>query len=242
MSDHTVCSWQLDKSASLARETETDRIFAVIARCALELGFDYCAYGLRVRYPLANPATVMHSNYPAHWQKYYRVKDYVQRDPTVQHGLRSRAPILWTGQLKEQDPEFWDDAGDAGLQVGWAQSGIDVTGRIGMLTLARSFEELTPSELAANDTRLRWLVQAAHLHLAPVLAADAACPQMDKLTVRELEVLRWSADGKTAAEIADILSVATDTVNYHMKNVVRKLCTANKTAAVAKAALMGMLT
>jgi len=241
VSDYAVCNWQLEKSATLARETEAEPIFAVIAHCARELGFDYCAYGLRVRYPLSNPATVMHSNYPQHWQKHYRARDYLQRDPTVRHGLQSRVPLVWTEQLMALDPAFWDDARGAGLAVGWAQSGVDAAGRIGMLTLARTEDELTPAELVANHSRLHWLVQAAHQHLAPVLAADAACPHMDKLTVREVEVLRWSADGKTAAEIADILSVATDTVNYHMKNVVRKLCTANKTAAVAKAALMGML-
>lgn len=62
-----------------------------------------------------------------------------------------------------------------------------------------------------------------------------------KLTPREVEVLRWTADGKSAADIAGILSLATDTINFHVKNAVRKLDTPNKTAAVAKAALLGFL-
>ena len=61
------------------------------------------------------------------------------------------------------------------------------------------------------------------------------------LTPREIEVLKWSADGKTAGEISDILSISTPTVNFHIKNVVQKMKAANKTAAVVQALLSGLL-
>lgn len=61
------------------------------------------------------------------------------------------------------------------------------------------------------------------------------------LTEREIEVLRWTADGKTSADISAILTISDNTVNFHIKNAVAKLGVANKTAAVVKAALLGYL-
>lgn len=54
------------------------------------------------------------------------------------------------------------------------------------------------------------------------------------LTARELDVLRWTADGKTSEEVAILLGVSCNTVNYHVKNAIRKLHVTNKAAAVAR--------
>ncbi len=63
----------------------------------------------------------------------------------------------------------------------------------------------------------------------------------EKLTGREIEVLRWSASGKTSSEISEILVISVNTVNFHVKNAILKLKTANKTAAVARATMLGLL-
>ncbi|WP_323839431.1 helix-turn-helix domain-containing protein [Photorhabdus africana] len=55
------------------------------------------------------------------------------------------------------------------------------------------------------------------------------------LSTREVEVIRWTCEGKTSAEIADILDISTRTVNFHINNVMEKLVVPNKVAAVAKA-------
>jgi DNA-binding CsgD family transcriptional regulator len=68
--------------------------------------------------------------------------------------------------------------------------------------------------------------------------AGAARP---KLTGHELEVLRWAAAGKTAGEIAQILSVSTWTVTFHMRRVLEKLHAVNKHTAVAQAMSLGLL-
>ncbi len=54
-------------------------------------------------------------------------------------------------------------------------------------------------------------------------------------------MLRWTADGKTASEIADILNISERTANFHIANVIAKLNAPNKTAAVIRAGLLGML-
>jgi LuxR family transcriptional regulator len=62
-----------------------------------------------------------------------------------------------------------------------------------------------------------------------------------KLSDRETEVLRWTADGKSAQEIADILNVTKHTVEFHIKNAVNKLQAVNMTSAVVKALVLGLL-
>lgn len=67
------------------------------------------------------------------------------------------------------------------------------------------------------------------------------CEDSPRLTPREKEILLWAAAGKTADETADLLSISADTVNFHIKNCLRKLGTGNKTAAAAKATALGLL-
>lgn len=60
------------------------------------------------------------------------------------------------------------------------------------------------------------------------------------LTHREIEILRWSAAGKTAADIAMILRMKERTVHFHVASAVQKMGVPNKTAAVVQAVLKGM--
>ena len=68
---------------------------------------------------------------------------------------------------------------------------------------------------------------------------EHAAPSL--LTTRETEILRWTADGKTAGQISDILTISDNTVNFHIKNAMAKLQTSNKTSAAVRAAMMGIL-
>jgi len=61
------------------------------------------------------------------------------------------------------------------------------------------------------------------------------------LTKREIEILRWTAQGKSSEEIANILHLSVNTINYHIKNSIAKLGTTNKTAAAVTATLLGLL-
>ena len=61
-----------------------------------------------------------------------------------------------------------------------------------------------------------------------------------RLTAREVEILKWTAEGKTAGDIAIILSMKERTVHFHVANAVQKMGVCNKTAAVVQAALSGI--
>ncbi len=63
----------------------------------------------------------------------------------------------------------------------------------------------------------------------------------EDLTTRELEVLRLIRDGYRNKQIADQLSIAETTVNFHIKNLVEKLGANDRTHAVTIALRRGLL-
>lgn len=65
--------------------------------------------------------------------------------------------------------------------------------------------------------------------------------QASPLTLREAEVLLWTAEGKTAWEAGHILGITEGTTRAHMAHVLDKLDAANKPHAVARAFSLGIL-
>jgi LuxR family transcriptional regulator, quorum-sensing system regulator SolR len=235
-------AWQEAQFHALSSAQGEDEIALVLARVARELGFDYWAYGIRLPVPLVRPKLYMVNNYPQDWFKRYVRENYVTVDPTVAHARRSVMPLQWSEELFTGCRSFWEEARAQGLCFGWAQACYNAKGVGGLLTLARSHDDLSNKELDENGARMSWLTYAAHETLAS-LAVRKVAPETAavSLSPREIDVLRWTAEGKTSAEIALIMSISERTVNFHVNNALTKLDASNKTAATIKAAMMGLL-
>lgn len=238
---NNIANWQDDHVAGLLTATSDAEFFAALSNAARELGFEYCAYGMRMPLPLSNPKVVMLSNYSEEWQQRYAKENYLMVDPTVAHGMKSVLPLIWTETVFAASGAMWEDARAHGLNVGWAQSSYNALGVGGLLTLARSNEALSATELRENSSSMSWLVQVAHEGMSRLLASKRAPEKIVALTPREIEVLRWTADGKTSGEIGQIMNIAERTVNFHVNNSLEKLGAVNKTACVIKAAMLRLL-
>lgn len=234
-------AWKEDRLNALLQIESEQQLFEEVAAIAAGLGFEYCAYGIRTPVPVSRPNVRMFNNYDPDWQQCYSERGYLNVDPTVQHALKSTLPLVWSNALFEPAREMWEEARGHGLEVGWAQASRDAGGSVGLLTLARSAEQLSESELYANQARMSWLAQYMHAGMARILAPQMAPESQVAMTAREREVLRWTAEGKTAYEIAQILNLSERTVNFHVTNIVMKLGSSNKTQAAVKAAALGLL-
>lgn len=230
-------SWQEDLLGIFDGAQCEHATFRKIETATLALGFEHCAYGLRVPHPFYSPKTIVLNNHTASWWVRYISEGFLHADSTILHGRRTLTPLNWNNKVSGSARQLWNEAQRCGLRVGWTQSSLETMGVAGMLTLSRSHEVLSAVELASQEIKLRWLVDVSHLTLSGILASRLR--GQIQLTAREIEVLRWSADGKTSGEIATILAVSQSTVNFHIKNAMVKLQTANKTAAVARAAMLG---
>ena len=85
-------------------------------------------------------------------------------------------------------------------------------------------------------------VHAGRRFVPPEIAARLAEHLGEEsLTARELEVLQLIRDGNRNKQIADRLSIAETTVNFHIKNLVDKLQANDRTHAVTIALRRGLL-
>jgi LuxR family quorum sensing-dependent transcriptional regulator len=84
-------------------------------------------------------------------------------------------------------------------------------------------------------------LKAAESHGALERPRDLRAEVVDGLTAAQRDVLSWAARGKTVGETAEILRVSELTVETHIKNALRRLDVHNKTHAVAKAIMLGLI-
>jgi LuxR family maltose regulon positive regulatory protein len=68
-----------------------------------------------------------------------------------------------------------------------------------------------------------------------------AAPLIERLSEREIQVLRLIADGATNKEIADELVLTVNTVKRHISNIFGKLEVSNRAQAIARARLLNLL-
>ncbi len=86
-----------------------------------------------------------------------------------------------------------------------------------------------------------WLAHAVHAIMAPRLMARMLPEAGAILTTREIDVLRWTADGRTSSEVSAILRISERTVNFHINNVIHKLGVAPRVQAAIRCALLGLI-
>jgi len=222
-------------------DSRLSELFRAAAAHVRDLGFDLCAYHVRFPLPISSPKAVQLDNYPCAWSQRYRALNYQAIDPTLAHAQHYASPLVWSEQVFTHAPALWDDMQANGIKVGWAHPVRCARNLVGVLTAARSEGEICSRELREKQAMLAWAAQTAHMEISRYLA-PRFMPSVDTpLSQREIDVLRWTADGKTASEISAILAISERTVNYHANNAVVKLGVANKTAAAAHAALLGLL-
>ncbi|CAI2495323.1 Regulatory protein SdiA [Serratia ficaria] len=225
-----------------ALNAQADNFLAQLEVQTRALGFERFCYIVFSGYPLRHPKMAMESNYPLEFIEDYRHGRYYLRDPVIEQAQRSTLRFAWDHGFYQGNLALWQRMAEQGLAAGWTQSVKDCHGRVGILTLAGS--QAPPLESAADMPRQHQflgLAQAAHQTLREALLPESDEAIKDVLTPREKDVLRWCSEGKTAQEIAIIMSLAERTVNFHIGNAIRKLSVANKTAATAKAVYLQLI-
>ncbi|MGQ0597138.1 autoinducer binding domain-containing protein [Aquabacterium sp.] len=238
--------WAMELLKSLCGASSEDEILPRIASAACSMGFDYFSYGIKHLTGDGHVAVKIMNNLPPNWEERYRQANYLFVDPTVMHCQVHQTPIVWSDRIFESTPALWSEANSAGLRAGWARSIRDVNGLHGMLTIARNERHIGASELKERTARFQWLLNACQLLLNPVLINQSVVnsyPQSSEriLTTREKEILEWTAEGKTSSSISDTLHISEATVNFHIRNVLKKLNVTNKTAAAVQAVRLGLI-
>ncbi|MFS1286784.1 MULTISPECIES: autoinducer binding domain-containing protein [Pseudomonas] len=233
--------WDAYFYSIFAQAADTEEFRVIAMRALHELGFDFFAYGMCSVTPFMRPRTSIYSNYPEHWVQRYQGENYALIDPTVKHSKLSPATILWTNELFRDSPQFWSEARDSGLCHGLAQPSFNAQGRVGLLSLARRSKAISLEEFEALKPVTKAFAIAAHEKISELESDDSVFNAQVEFSGRECDVLRWTADGKTSEEIGVIMGVCTDTVNYHHRNIQRKIGASNRVQAVSYAVALGYI-
>jgi NarL family two-component system response regulator LiaR len=110
-------------------------------------------------------------------------------------------------------------------------------GAIGYLMKNVSARELAAAIRSARSGKMTLSPEAAEA----LVHSNEQAREIDKLTEREREVLKYMVDGLNNAEIAERLVVSLSTVKYHISNILAKFCVDNRVAAVTMAIQKKML-
>lgn len=181
------------------------------------------------------------------WVQRYVEEDYSSSDPVIRDCFESRLPIRWTDTYRSnsrtrKESDMMSDAWEHGYCRGLTIPIHGPNGEIGVLSLYsdlkdREFLKVTE----ANQYDVQLITHYLHNDIQTKLKREAIVPLPVALTNREVEILKWTVEGKTAWEIGSILNITERTVNFHIQNVMEKFGVHNKTQAAAKAVGMGFL-
>lgn len=194
---------------------------------------------MKLPFPVPEPKVVIYNDYPKAWEQRYFAGNYLAIDPTIKHGLSSTLPLLWSDEMMQEVPEFWEEAHAHGLAVGFVQSVFDGRGNASMLTLSRDADEFGDAELEEKTAKFVWLAQLAHSGLARLIVPREVPETAAYLTPREREILKLIAGGLTSQQIADRLKLSKRTADFYADEAIRKLGAHNRTDAAVKATLLG---
>jgi len=113
-------------------------------------------------------------------------------------------------------------------------------------TSARDFGLIRPGEIDFLG-RLHEICSQSHsdsdsdiTHSADL--ANESADEVQPLTEREAQLLRLVNEGLSNQTLADQLSISLPTVKWHLRNLYGKLGVRNRSAALAKARVYGLLT
>ncbi len=240
MMDYQIAEQIAEQIEAIQASKTLDELLSIVERNTKALGFDYFSYGHRSHTPISAPKLDLISNYPDKWQADYNEKQYFHQDPTILHALKTTAPLIWSENTFSDSVSLREDAASYGIEYGWSQATRNTTG-LSMLTLVRSSDPLSKSELKDKTPNLMWFTQVLNSALENYINSGSVNIPEITLTTREAEVLRWTADGKTSYEISIILGISERTVNFHLNNVMAKLNSNNKISATVKALALSLI-
>ncbi|MGE1156609.1 helix-turn-helix transcriptional regulator [Pseudomonas kitaguniensis] len=235
-----MINWRNTKIPKLEGEDKITTIYEMVINHTYQLGFEYCSFTMSPQQPTNPTKPINLNNYPNEWNTLYKQAHFFDIDPIVAHCKRSVMPIMWDEKAFSSTPNLWSLAQSFGLHLGWTQAVHDFHGMFSMLTLGRSTGEVSPEELYEKAGQVMWLCHAMHAVMAQKYADAPNITAPCKLTPRETEILRWSAMGKTACDIATILCLSERTVGFHISSCLKKLGVSNKIAAVLCASKAGL--
>lgn len=183
------------------------------------------------------------NNFPQDWVSYYVEQRMDTYDPIIKYGIQQNHCFTWKDGsnyfgLTHKQIECLNQAEGAGLNNGIA---------IPMHSLGNNMAgvSLATSEKRDHNHYQRDLMTAMsnHMYMRFIDLSSSQQKVIENiiLTNREREVLIWVGQGKSNHKIAQIINISSNTVDFHLRNIFKKLDVNSRVLAVVKAMKLGLI-
>lgn len=204
------------------------------------LGLDFASYAS------ANPVSgKVHAftTYPNQWKTHYMEEKFHLIDPTLRAASRSIAPVDWNRLSADEDFQLvFNRASDFSLpNCGLT---IPVRGPYGDIGLFSVTASMHSSAWKIHKGNVIQSLQSLAVNLHDTVMRSEPLTNalhQPNLSKREVEILQWTAAGKSQQDIGDILSISARTVEVHLRSSREKLCTLTTAQAVGRAVSLGLI-
>jgi DNA-binding CsgD family transcriptional regulator len=216
--------------------------FALLKVIRDSLGLTNVAYFAQHLPPLTNREPYIEVTYPQAWIEHYRLQKYVEVDPVLREPMKSILPTDWAN-LPRTTPKVRQLFADAEhFGVGHHGLTIPIRGPRGELAFFSVTMDISDQDWRTFLSRQMATLQiVAHFYHDRVLEQHGIKTPNVRLSPRELDVLRWAANGKSVHDAATILGLSSHTVQTYLEMARTKLQALNTSHAVARAIALALI-
>lgn len=221
-----------------------DEFQAELVRFTRQLGFETVSAMTVIDHFLGEPEFITVDNTPAAYRATFQDRNNGKRDPVMQHCKNKSVPIIWdqSTYIRADQVDKWEQQARFGYRYGISLALHMPEGRHFLLGVDRDQSLPTDSnEVTRMVASLQLFAVHAQEAAVRILIPAASESGLPMLTPRELETLRWTMEGKTAWEVANVLGISERTAVMHATNAMHKLECVNKHQAVLKALRLGLI-
>jgi DNA-binding CsgD family transcriptional regulator len=224
--------------------TDRTALEARLVAAAQAMDFEIASAAVAVDRPGLPALFEMVGNTPQAFREASRDPGNVARDPVIGRLRRSGLPFVYD-QATYTDAgagDLWELQAPHGYRTGVAMALHLPGGQHFLLGMDRS-RPLPRDGESLNRLMADICLLAVHAQEAAVrvfLAEPAPAPRA-RLTPREIEILHWTKEGKSAWAVGQILALSEATVQTHLRNVRRKMGVSSKHQAILRAIALGLI-
>lgn len=194
------------------------------------------------RLPGQKAEPTIHVTYPEAWVEHYWQQNFFAVDPVLHQGFRTLLPLDWS-TLDRAHPRarlMFDRAQEFG--VGHRGLTFPIRGPRGERALFSVTSNASEREWSDFSRSMLGELQILAFHVHDmIMRVNGVSAEAPKLSKREIECLVWIGNGKTMADVADILSLSERTVRFHCDTARHKLGSLHIAQAVGRAVYMGII-
>jgi DNA-binding CsgD family transcriptional regulator len=179
------------------------------------------------------------STYPPAWTDHYLQNHYERFDPVIGQALAGAEPFEWGLDLpgipmSKAQQELLEEAAQFGIRYGFTIPIHDGRGPVAAVTFA--VHERYPAfrrRVQEQGRVLQLMALYFHAHARRKAMGERLIAGV-ALSPREFECLAWTAQGKSARDIGQILGISRRTASFHLENAKAKLGVRSILQAVAR--------